>query len=72
MAAERMLQWGHDFSTVEIAAREYLKRHNKKYASMVPRFFNRGNRAIDNNLDITGPSVASMGPRFFNRGNILG
>ncbi len=62
-----MLQWGHDFSTVEIWKSHRIAWTGIGTASMGPRFFNRGN--AESMTKIWDVPPASMGPRFFNRGN---
>ncbi len=61
------LQWGHDFSAVEMGAGA-LRVTAVSLASMGPRLFSRGNsRRADEDH---GGCRASMGPRLFSRGNL--
>jgi len=62
------LQWGHDFSTVEIKS-QWRHPLSDGHASMGPRFFNRGNQVTRTRSCSGSFHQASMGPRFFNRGN---
>ena len=65
-AGRDQLQWGHDFSAVEIVMLR-SKQSFKSIASMGPRLFSRGN-----SIRICGShhaGCASMGPRLFSRGN---
>ena len=61
------LQWGHDFSAVEIFSVGLITTLTP-VASMGPRLFSRGNsggRSHDQHSN-----DASMGPRLFSRGNV--
>ena len=63
-----MLQWGHDFSAVEIS--KFPKSNPiREYASMGPRLFSRGNHGSES-AESTCHRAASMGPRLFSRGNL--
>jgi hypothetical protein len=61
-----LLQWGHDFSAVEIKGKDAALAE-KDVASMGPRLFSRGNSGLDK--EWRPDRGASMGPRLFSRGN---
>ena len=62
------LQWGHDFSAVEMVF-NYPRFYHSVSASMGPRLFSRGNVIIYHIYRFT--HFASMGPRLFSRGNYI-